>query len=124
MAENQTFGPYSPIRQADNVYFIAGQVGVDPDTNLAGRTVEEQTAQALMNLASVLAKEQMGLEHVVKTTIYLTDMHDFAAMNSVYEGHFPAPRPARATVGVQDLPHVGGEASIKVEIEAVAYKSK
>jgi len=124
VAQSKTFGPYSPIRKAGDLYFVSGQVGVDPDTNIAGRTIEEQTAQVLVNMASVLETEGLDMDCVIKTTIYLTDMNEFAAMNKVYEGYFNAPRPARGTVAVRDLPHVGGEASIKVEIEAVAARKK
>lgn len=118
----KTFGPYSPIKQAGNFYFVSGQVGVDPETNESGHTVEEQTAQALTNLETILTSHRLSMSDVVKTTIYVKNMSDFAKVNEVYAGHFEEPFPARATVGVQDLPHVGGEASVLVEIEAVAYK--
>lgn len=119
---SKTFGPYSPIKKAGDYYFVSGQVGVDPSSKLTGHTIEEQTAQALVNLADVLESQGLEMKHVVKTTVYLTDMHDFKAMNEVYDGHFEGFTPARATVGVKELPHVGGEADIKVEIEAIAYK--
>jgi 2-iminobutanoate/2-iminopropanoate deaminase len=116
----KVFGPYSPVRKVGELYFVSGQVGVDPDTNFCGRTVAEQTSQALTNIAALLDAENLSLADVVKTTIYLIDMNDFAAMNDVYASHFEKPYPARATVAVKDLPHVGGEASIRVEIEAIA----
>jgi 2-iminobutanoate/2-iminopropanoate deaminase len=119
---SKTFGPYSPIRKAGDFYFVSGQVGVDPETNQSGHTVEKQTAQVMTNLSDVLATQGLGLSHIVKTTIYLKKMSDFAKVNEVYEGFFESPYPTRATVGVSDLPHVGGEANILVEIEAVAYK--
>ncbi|HTE21721.1 MAG TPA: RidA family protein [Candidatus Limnocylindria bacterium] len=120
----KTFGPYSPVRKAGSFYYVSGQVGVDPETNLCGHTVDEQTAQALTNIEALLSKHGLAMGDVVKVTIYVTDMSDFAAVNEVYTGHFEQPYPARATVGVKDLPHVGGEASIKVEIEAIAYKAE
>lgn len=118
----QTFGPYTPVRSAGTTYYTSGQVGVDPTTKQAPPDIAAQTEQVLKNLAAVLAEQGLGMEHVVKTTIYITHMEDFAALNAVYEQHFPAPRPARSTVGVSDLPHVGGDTAILVEIEAVAYK--
>lgn len=120
----KAYGPYSPIKKAGNLYFVSGQVGVDPDTNTAGKTAAEQTAQALANLEALLEGEGLEIANVVKTTVYLTDMHDFKDMNEVYQGHFGDLPPARSTVGVKELPHVGGEADIKVEIEAIAYKEE
>jgi 2-iminobutanoate/2-iminopropanoate deaminase len=119
---SKTFGPYSPIKKAGSFYYVSGQVGVDPETNLSGHTVEEQTAQALANIGDLLAAQGLNMSHVAKTTIYVKNMTDFAKVNKVYEGFFESPYPARATVGVKDLPHVGGEANILVEIEAVAFK--
>lgn len=118
----QTFGPYSPITQAGDLYFVSGQVGVDPDTKQAAKSIEEQTSQALANLAAVLATADLDMQDVVKTTVYLTDMDNYAAMNQTYTGHFAPPRPARAAVGVKELPRVGGDTPILVEIEAVAMK--
>lgn len=118
----QTFGPYSPIRQAGKFFFVSGQVGVDPETKRCGHTVEEQTAQVMTNIESVLSVAGLDMGDIVKTTIYVKKMSDFAKINEVYAGYFSPPRPARATVGVKDLPHVGGEADIMVEIEAIAYK--
>jgi 2-iminobutanoate/2-iminopropanoate deaminase len=118
----QTFGPYTPIIQAGDFYFVAGQVGVDPDTKKAGKSVEEQTSQALANLATVLDSAGLDMQDVVKTTVYLTDMDDYDAMNKVYVGHFTVPRPARAAVGVKELPRVGGDTTLRVEIEAIAMK--
>ena len=120
----KSYGPYSPIKKAGSFYFVSGQVGVDPETNNAGKTIDEQTAQALVNLEDLLESTGLALANVVKTTVYLTDMRDFRAMNEVYEGHFKGLKPARATVAVKELPHVGGEANIRIEIEAVAYKGK
>ena len=122
MAPTQTFGPYSPIRQAGQLYFVSGQVGVDPTTKTAPKGVPEQTSQALTNLAAILQTAGLSMQDVVKTTIYITDMGDFAEINDVYSGRFAPPRPARATVGVRELPRVGGKVPILVEIEAIAMK--
>lgn len=119
---SKVFGPYSPIRQAGSLYYVSGQVGVDPDTNQCGHTIEEQTGQVMANMQTVLASAGLDISDVVKCTIYLKDMSDFAKMNDVYAGFFEPPFPARGTVAVKDLPHVGGEANILVEIEAIAYK--
>lgn len=120
----QTFGPYSPIRKAGNVYFVSGQVGVDPATQGTGESVQAQTEQAIKNLLTILATEGLTLKDVVKTTVYLIDMEHFEAMNNVYLSHFSNPRPARSTVAVKELPRVGGGTPIVVELEAVAVKDK
>jgi 2-iminobutanoate/2-iminopropanoate deaminase len=118
----QAFGPYTPILQAGDLYFVAGQVGVDPETKKAGKTIQEQTSQALTNLAAILDETGLDMQDVVKTTVYLTNMDDYDAMNGVYVGHFRPPRPARAAVAVRELPRVGGETTLLVEIEAIAMK--
>lgn len=122
MTGTQTFGPYSVIRQVGDVFFVSGQVPVDSETKKAPKGIQAQTSQALMNLETVLAESDMDLQNVVKTTIYLTDMGDFDAMNDIYVGYFTAPRPARACVAVKELPRVGGSTPILIEIEAIAVK--
>ena len=117
-----TYGPYTPARPAGNLIFVSGQVGVDPTTKTAARGVTEQTKQVLTNMKNVLTNSGATLQDVMKTTVFLTDMDDFAAMNEVYEQLFEAPRPARSTICVKELPRVGGDTPICVEIEAVAYK--
>jgi 2-iminobutanoate/2-iminopropanoate deaminase len=110
--------PYSQAaagRPGELVY-VSGQVAVDPETGaLVDDDVRGQTALALRHVAAILAAAGGGLEHVVKTTVYLTDMRDFAAMNEVYSHAFSGHAPARATVGVAALP-----LGALVEIEAVA----
>ena len=123
MSAAQTFGPYSPIRQADDVYFVSGQVGVDPATKQAAESVAEQTKQVLENMRSLLEAKGLSMQDVVKTTIFVTDMGDFAAVNEVYVTYFAEPRPARATVAVAELPRVAGDVPIKVEIEAIATRT-
>lgn len=120
---NQThFGPYSPIRQAGSMYFVSGQVGVDPATKDAMTDVVGQTNQALTNLDRTLKTQGLSLKDVVKTTVFLTDMADFEAMNDVYVSFFDEPRPARSCVAVAELPRVARDVALCVEIEATAYK--
>jgi 2-iminobutanoate/2-iminopropanoate deaminase len=116
-----TYGPYSPVRQSGNLFFVSGQVGVDPKTGRSAKSVKAQTTQALENLKSQLATCDMGLEHVVKTTVFLTDMSHFDTVNDVYKGFFRSPFPARSCIAVKELPRVGTN-SLLVEIEAVAIK--
>lgn len=119
---SDTFGPYTPMRRAGNTYFVSGQIGVDPKTKLAPPDIADQTKQALQNLKEVLSGANLDTDDIVKTTVYLVHMDDFAAMNKVYEAFFSAPRPARACVAVRELPQVGGGTTLLVEIEAVAYR--
>jgi 2-iminobutanoate/2-iminopropanoate deaminase len=97
-------------------------VGIDPQTKAAPQTVQEQTKQVLENMKAVLTTAGLTMQDIVKTTIYVTDMGNFAAVNDVYVTYFDQPRPARGTVGVAELPRVGGDTPILVEIEAVAMK--
>lgn len=119
---SESYGPYSPIRQVGNLYFVSGQIGVDPETKLASDVIANQTEQTLKNLQAVLKSSGLELKHVVKTTVFLTDMRNFAAMNEVYKKYFDVPRPARSTVAVAELPHVAGATHLLVEIEAVVAK--
>ena len=109
-------GPYSQAIVADGWVFCSGQIPLDPDTmELVGGTIDEQTDRALSNLSEVLQAAGSSLQHVVKTTVFLADMNDFAAMNKVYEQHFGEHRPARAAVQVAALPKF-----CDVEIECIA----
>ncbi len=111
-------GPYSQGISLGDFVFCAGQAGVDPATGkLVEGGVEAQTRRVLENLKAVLEAAGTDLGHVVKTTVFLTDMADFAAMNRVYAEMFGEHRPARSTVAVKGLP-VGAS----VEIEAIAIK--
>lgn len=121
---SQTFGPYTPVRQAGDLYFVSGQVGVDPATKTAPEGVAEQARQALENLKSAVEGAGLTLEHVVKTTIFVVEMADFATVNEVYVSYFTEPRPARSTVSVKELPRVAGDTPIKIEIEAVATANR
>ena len=117
-----TYGPYSPLITVGAMVFISGQIGVDPTTKIAATTVGEQTIQALKNMEELLASEGLTLKNVAKTTVFLADMDDFAQMNAAYEQAFAVPRPARSTIAVRELPRVGGNTPLLVEIEAVASK--
>lgn len=109
-------GPYSQAVQIGSTIYCSGQLGMDPDTGeLVGAEVGEQTRRVLQNLAAVLAVSGSGLAHVLKTTVYLADMDDFAAMNAVYAEAFGEHRPARATVEVSRLPK-----DARVEIDCIA----
>jgi len=117
-AAPRAIGPYAQAVAAGDLVFCSGQVGLDPASGrLVPGGVAAEAARALENLAAVLSAAGLGLGDVVKTTVYLVDLADFAAVNEVYARHFPAPYPARATVGVAALP-----AGARVEIEAVATR--
>ena len=109
-------GPYSQAVRAGNLVFASGQIPIDPATGefVAGG-IAEQTEQVLRNLAAVFEAAGVGLNQVVKTTVFLADMEDFAAMNEVYGCFFGEQPPARATVQAARLPR-----DAKVEIEAIA----
>lgn len=112
----RAIGPYSQAVSAGGVMYLSGQVALDPASGeLVGDTVEEQAARVLENLGSVLAAAGSGFEQVLKTTVYLINMKDFAAVNTVYARYFGDSRPARATVQVSALPK-----GARVEIDAVA----
>lgn len=118
------YGPYTPVRRAGNLLFVSGQVGVNPANKVAPTDIAAQTERALLNLENVLREAGASLNDVVKTTIFLTNMDNYAAMNEVYERRFDAPLPARSAVAVRELPRVAGDVEILVEIEAVAYKER
>ena len=112
----KALGPYSQAIRTEGLVFTAGQLGLDPATmELVEGGIEAQTKQVLTNLKHVLESADSGLNFVVKTTVFLQDMRDFANMNSVYADFFPENPPARSTVQVAALPKNG-----LVEIECVA----
>lgn len=108
-------GPYAQAVRAGGLVFASGQLPIDPATGAFPDGVEAQTRQSLANLAAVLEAGGASLASVVKTTVFLQDMNDFAAMNAVYAAHFPQEPPARSTIEVARLPR-----DAKVEIEAIA----
>jgi len=111
-------GPYSQAVIAGNLIFAAGQVGIDPQTGELAQGIEAQTRQALTNLSAVLEAASSSLDRVVKATVFLAHMEDFAAMNAVYAEFFPLQPPARSTVVVGQFPR-----GILVEIEVIALKT-
>ena len=113
-------GPYSQAIKTGDFVFASGQIPIDPQTGefVAGG-IREQTERVLKNLAAVLEAAGTSLDQVVKTTVFLADMGDFAAMNEVYGRFFTDVPPARATVAAAGLPR-----DAKVEIEAIALVSK
>ncbi|MDR2682814.1 MAG: RidA family protein [Dysgonamonadaceae bacterium] len=109
-------GPYSQAIKAGNLIFLSGQLGINPATGeLAPASVAAQTTQAFSNIKAVLAEAGLTFDHVVKTTVFLADMADFATMNEVYARHFNAPYPARSAFAVKTLPK-----NALVEIEVIA----
>ena len=110
-------GPYSAGICAGNFVFTAGQIPLDPETGLMADTIEEQTRQSLSNVKAILEAAGTDLAHVIKTTVFLQNMGDFAAMNGVYGEFFTENCPARSAVEVARLPK-----NALVEIEAVAIK--
>ena len=113
-----TVGPYSPIVRAGQWLICSGQLGL-VDGSLVEGGVSAQVTQAIKNTATLLESQGSGLEDVVKTTVFLTDMADFAAMNSAYVAAFGDSRPARSAFAVAGLP-----LGALVEIEAWAYGSR
>jgi 2-iminobutanoate/2-iminopropanoate deaminase len=112
----KAIGPYSQAIRTENLLFSAGQVGLDPATmEIVEGGIEAQTRQVLTNLKHVLETADSGLNFVVKTTVFLQEMSDFAKMNAVYAEFFPENPPARSTVQVAGLPK-----GALVEIECVA----
>ncbi len=113
-------GPYSQAIVAGGFVFASGQVPIDPSTgNFVEGGIKEQTRQSLTNVTNVLAEAGIDLSHVVKTTVFLSDMANFAAMNEVYAEFFSEPFPARSAVAVKTLPK-----NALVEIEVVASIKK
>jgi 2-iminobutanoate/2-iminopropanoate deaminase len=109
-------GPYSQAIRANGFLFVSGQIPIDPATGaIAPGGIEEQTRQVMKNVAAILDAAGSGLPKVVKTTIYLTDLEDFASVNRIYAEFLGDVKPARATVQVARLPR-----EVLVEIEAVA----
>ncbi len=109
-------GPYSQAIRTGNLIFVSGQLPVDPSTgNFAEGGIKELTRQSLTNIKAILEAEGTGMAHVVKTTVFLADMSDFAEMNEVYATFFTSPFPARSAVAIKTLPK-----NARVEIECIA----
>ena len=109
--------PYSQGISFGDLVFVSGQIAIDPATNqVVDGGIEEQTEQVMQNLSAILEEAGSSLENLVKTTIYLVDLGDFAAMNAVYARHVGERPPARATIEISSLP-----SGALIEIEAIAY---
>jgi 2-iminobutanoate/2-iminopropanoate deaminase len=110
-------GPYSQGIRAGGFVFVSGQLPIDPATGaFSGEAIADQTRQSLANIRAILAEEGLSMEDVVKTTVLLKNISDFAAMNEVYATFFPGEAPARAAFEVAAIPK-----GALVEIEAIAY---
>ena len=109
-------GPYSQAVRMGNLLFCSGQIPLDPATGeLVTGDVAAQTRQVFANLGAVLSEAGAGFEHVARTTVYLADMGDFAAMNAVYATFFSTPAPARSTIQAAALPR-----NARVEVDVIA----
>ncbi|MCS7338380.1 MAG: RidA family protein [Verrucomicrobiae bacterium] len=110
-------GPYSVAVRVGDLLFCSGQIALDPATGqLVGDDIRTQTERVMQNIKAILEDQRLTLANVVKTTVYLTDLDDFAGMNEVYAKYFAADYPARSTVEVSALPR-----GAKVEIEVIAH---
>lgn len=111
-------GPYSQAVQLGDFLFCSGQISIDPKTNeVFTGDIKTQTEMVMKNISAVLATANLNFDNVVKTTIFLTNMNDFAAVNEVYAKSFTAAPPARSTVAVAGLPK-----GVSVEIEVLAHR--
>ena len=110
-------GPYSQALDTGNMLFISGQIPVDNATNTMPEDITKQAKQVLANITNILSEAGLTTENVVKTTVFLTDLGDFAAVNEVYASFFSEPYPARSCVQVAALPK-----GAKIEIETIAVK--
>ena len=110
--------PYSVVTEARGLVFISGQIAIHPGTGETPESVTDQTALILTNIGDILGELGLGYSDIVKTTVFLTDIRDFAAVNGVYGSFFESQPPARSAVGVAALPLAG----LKIEIEAIAAR--
>lgn len=110
-------GPYSQAIQTGNLLFVSGQIPINPATNeLVMDNIQDEIKQVMENLKAVLSAANVGFENIVKTTIFLSDMSLFAAVNEIYGSYFTGDYPARETVAVKGLPK-----GVNVEISAIAF---
>lgn len=110
-------GPYSQAIDTGSFVFISGQIPVNPVTGEVPEGIALQTFQSISNIKAILAQAGLTIDNVVKTTVFLANIDDFAAMNVVYAENFTAPYPARSAVAVRDLPK-----KVLVEIEVIAVR--
>lgn len=110
-------GPYSQAVEINGMVFVSGQLPIDPSTGLIiSGNIKEQTAQVFRNICNILSEAGLGMENIVKTTVFLTDMADFADVNEIYAEQFSGVFPARSAFAVKSLPK---EAPIEIEVIAV-----
>lgn len=113
----KAIGPYSQGILWNDLIFASGQIPVNPANGEIPAGIKEQTKQVLENVSAILKSSRSSIENVIKTTVFIKNMNDFAEMNAVYETYFIKPFPARSTVEVARLPK-----DVLVEIEVIAYK--
>lgn len=113
----EAIGPYSQAIEAGGFIYLSGAIPLDPETGEIAEGITNQTVQVMENLKAILAEAGADFSHVVKFTIYLASMEDFATVNEVYGNYLEKPYPARATVEVSRLPK-----DVSVEIDAIVYK--
>ncbi|MDQ0970823.1 2-iminobutanoate/2-iminopropanoate deaminase [Neobacillus niacini] len=114
----KAIGPYSQAVEAGNLLFLSGQIPVDPKTNeVVENDIEVQTNQVMKNIKAILESQQLSVNNIVKTTIFLKDMNQFAVVNEEYGKHLGDHRPARSTVEISRLPK-----DVLIEIEVIAFK--
>ena len=112
----QAIGPYSQAVKAGGLLFVSGQIPLDPSTGeMVKGDIKAQTEQVMKNIASILAAANVSFDHVVRTTIFLADLNDFAVVNKIYGNYFKTPEPARAAFQVARLPK-----DARIEIDAIA----
>ncbi|MBP5244962.1 MAG: RidA family protein [Clostridia bacterium] len=110
-------GPYSQAIKSGDVLYVSGQIPVNPETGEIAGTIEEQATQSLTNLKNILEANGMTTDNVVKTTVFITDLNDFAKVNEIYAKFFNAPFPARSCIEISKIPK-----GCKIEIECIAVK--
>lgn len=111
-------GPYNQATLSGNILYISGQICIDPVSGeLKNKDIQEETHKVMKNLKAILAAAEMNFSHILKTTIFITDMHQFAAVNEVYGKYFESDFPARETVQVAALPKF-----VNVEISMIAVR--
>jgi 2-iminobutanoate/2-iminopropanoate deaminase len=111
-------GPYSPAIKAGNLIFLSGQIPLDAAGTLVGDDIASQTEQVMRNIEALLGAAGASFADVVRTTVFLSDLNEFAAMNEVYGRYMPDPPPARSTVEVARLPR-----DVRVEIDVIAVRA-
>jgi len=109
-------GPYSQAIMTESTLFLSGQIPINPETgNIDSTSIRDQAKQVLENIKNILTSQQLSMENIVKTTVFLTDLNNFSEMNSVYEQYFIQPFPARSCVEISKLPK-----DSLIEIECIA----